>query len=62
MVVLNDMDRFHLAMDVIDRVPSLGASAAYAKQEFRDRLIEHKKYVRSHGEDLPEIRDWHWSR
>ena len=53
MVVRNDMDRFHLAMDVIDRVPSLGASAAYAKQEFRDRLIEHEEYVRSHGEDLP---------
>ena len=60
MVVLNDMDRYHLAMDVIDRVPSLGASAAYAKQEFRDKLIEHKEYIRQRGEDLPEIRDWHW--
>ncbi|MBV8189391.1 MAG: phosphoketolase family protein [Alphaproteobacteria bacterium] len=61
MVVLNDLDRFHLAADVIDRVPKLGTIAAYAKQFLRDRLIDHKAYIRKHGEDMPEIRDWRWS-
>jgi xylulose-5-phosphate/fructose-6-phosphate phosphoketolase len=60
MVVLNDMDRFHLVGDVIDRVPNLGARAAYAKQAIRDRLIEHKQYIAAHGEDMPEIRNWRW--
>ncbi len=60
MVVLNDLDRFHLAADVIDRVPSLGAHAAYAKQAIRDKLIEHKQYITEHGEDMPEIRNWKW--
>jgi len=60
MVVMNDMDRFHLVADVIDRVPQLGASAAYAKQAIRDKLIEHKQYIAQHGEDLPEIRHWQW--
>jgi xylulose-5-phosphate/fructose-6-phosphate phosphoketolase len=60
MTVLNDLDRFHLAMDVIDRVPSLGARAAHVKQRLRDTLIEHREYVRRHGDDLPEIRDWTW--
>ncbi len=62
MVVLNDMDRFHLAMDVIDRVPRLGSSAAYAKQELRDKLIAHREYISRHGDDLPEVRDWQWKR
>ena len=48
--------------DVIDRVPSLGASAAYAKQEFRDRLIEHRQYIQRVGDDPPAIRDWIWQR
>jgi xylulose-5-phosphate/fructose-6-phosphate phosphoketolase len=62
MVVLNDLDRFHLAGDVIDRVPSLGSRAAYAKQYLRDKLIDHRKYVCKHGEDMPEIRNWRWER
>jgi xylulose-5-phosphate/fructose-6-phosphate phosphoketolase len=60
MVVLNDMDRFHLVGDVIDRVPGLGARAAYAKQAIRDKLIEHKQYIARHGEDMPEIQEWRW--
>jgi xylulose-5-phosphate/fructose-6-phosphate phosphoketolase len=60
MVVLNDLDRFHLVGDVIDRVPKLGALAAYAKQEVRDRLIEHREYIHRHGVDMPEVREWTW--
>jgi xylulose-5-phosphate/fructose-6-phosphate phosphoketolase len=60
MVVMNDLDRFHLAGDVIDRVPSLGSRAAYVKQFIRDRLLDHKAYIREHGEDMPEIRNWKW--
>ena len=60
MVVLNDLDRFHLAGDVIDRVPRLGYRAAYLKQFLRDKLLEHKGYIREHGEDMTEIRDWTW--
>jgi xylulose-5-phosphate/fructose-6-phosphate phosphoketolase len=60
MVVRNDLDRFHLAIDVIDRVPSLTARGAYAKQAFRDRLIEHHEYITRYGDDPPEIRDWQW--
>ena len=52
MVVLNDVDRFHLVDDVIDRVPGLGARAAYPKQAIRDRLIDHKHYIAVHGEDM----------
>jgi xylulose-5-phosphate/fructose-6-phosphate phosphoketolase len=61
MVVLNDLDRFHLAGDVIDRVPALAAQAAYAKQFLRDKLIDHKSYIRRYGEDRPEIRNWTWT-
>lgn len=60
MVVKNKMDRFHLVNDVIDRVPKLGYHAAYAKQQMRDYLIEHKEYICEHGEDMPMIRDWKW--
>jgi hypothetical protein len=62
MVVLNDMDRFHLVADVIDRVRrSCGARAAYAKQAIRDKLIEHKQYIARYGEDMPEIQEWRWA-
>jgi xylulose-5-phosphate/fructose-6-phosphate phosphoketolase len=60
MAVRNDLDRFHLAMDVIDRVPKLGYAAAYAKQALRDKLIDHRHYIERHGEDMPEVLDWTW--
>ncbi|ACF46638.1 Phosphoketolase [Prosthecochloris aestuarii DSM 271] len=61
MVVMNDLDRFHLVADVVDRVPRLRQRAAYVKQYVRDRLIEHKQYIRTYGEDMPEIREWKWN-
>ena len=60
MVVLNDLDRFHLVMDVIDRVPRLERIAAHVKQLMRDKRLDHKEYIRKHGDDLPEVRDWKW--
>ncbi len=60
MVVLNELDRFHLVGDVIDRVPSLGSRAAYVKQVLRNKLLDHKDYIHKHGEDMPEIRNWKW--
>jgi xylulose-5-phosphate/fructose-6-phosphate phosphoketolase len=62
MAVRNDMDRFHLVSDVIDRLPQLGSRAAYAKQAIRDKLIEHRHYIREHGDDMPEITGWRWGR
>jgi xylulose-5-phosphate/fructose-6-phosphate phosphoketolase len=60
MVVLNDLDRFHLVMDVIERLPRLEKIGSHVRQKMRDKLIEHKEYIRKHGEDMPDIRDWKW--
>jgi xylulose-5-phosphate/fructose-6-phosphate phosphoketolase len=60
MVVLNKLDRFHLAMDVIERVPGLGPKAAHVKRHFRHKLIDHRNYIDKHGEDMPEIQNWSW--
>ena len=60
MVMLNDLDRFHLASDVIDRVPKLGSVAAYTQQLIRDKLIEHRQYITRCGEDMPEVLKWKW--
>ncbi len=61
MAVLNDIDRYHLVGDVMDRVPSLGYTAAYVKQLMRDKLVEHRRYIAQHGEDMPEVREWRWT-
>jgi xylulose-5-phosphate/fructose-6-phosphate phosphoketolase len=60
MTAMNDLDRFHLVMDVIDRVPVLGRSAARVRQEMQDTRAEHKSYIAQYGDDRPEIRDWKW--
>ena len=60
MVVMNDLDRYHLVYDVVDLVPTLRHRAAYVRQQMRDKLIDHKHYVREYGEDMPEIRNWKW--
>jgi xylulose-5-phosphate/fructose-6-phosphate phosphoketolase len=60
MAVMNQIDRFNLAMDAIDRVPRLGSSAAHVRAHLADRLIDHRRYTRSTGEDLPEVREWTW--
>ena len=62
MGVLNDLDRFHLANDAIDRLPQLESRAGYAKQALRDKLIEHREYICKHGEDMPEILGWRWGK
>jgi xylulose-5-phosphate/fructose-6-phosphate phosphoketolase len=62
MCVLNELDRFHLVEDVINRVPKLGARAAYAKQAIRDKLIEHKAYICRYGDDMPEVAGWRWGQ
>jgi xylulose-5-phosphate/fructose-6-phosphate phosphoketolase len=60
MVVRNDLDRFNLALDVIERLPDLGHNVAYIVQEIREKLIEHKQYITTYGDDLPEIKEWRW--
>ena len=60
MVVRNDLDRFHLVADVIDRVPTLGYRAAHLKQAMRNKRIEHREYITRHGDDMPEVREWQW--
>ena len=60
MTVLNDLDRFHLVMDVVDRVPKTGDKGTYLKQQLKDKLIEHKQYIDINGRDLPEVRNWKW--
>jgi xylulose-5-phosphate/fructose-6-phosphate phosphoketolase len=62
MTVMNELDRFHLAGDVIDRVPRLARVGAHFKQLLRNKLIEHEQYICEHGDDMPEVRDWKWSR
>jgi xylulose-5-phosphate/fructose-6-phosphate phosphoketolase len=60
MTVLNDLDRFHLVMDVIDRLPQIGSRGDYLRQQLQDKLIEHKQYIDRYGEDMPEIKNWLW--
>jgi xylulose-5-phosphate/fructose-6-phosphate phosphoketolase len=59
--VMKDLDPYYLVGDVIDRLPQLGARAAYAKETLGEKLIEHQQYISKHGDDLPEIRNWRWS-
>src|SRR5207245_5527055 len=60
MAVLNDLDRYHLAGDVIDRVPGLAGRAVHVKQRIRDKLIDHRAYITEHGADMPSIQHWRW--
>ena len=60
MRVRNDIDRFHLVMDTVKRLPQLGNSASYLIQEMKDKLVEHRQYINAHGQDLPEVRNWKW--
>ena len=61
MAVRNDIDRYHLVLDVIDRVPEVGPKGDYVRQELRDRLLAHREHIAEHGDDPPEIRDWSWA-
>jgi xylulose-5-phosphate/fructose-6-phosphate phosphoketolase len=61
MTVLNDLDRFHLAIDAVNRLPGTGSEGAYLKQQLLDKLVEHKQYIDRYGQDMPEIRNWSWA-
>jgi xylulose-5-phosphate/fructose-6-phosphate phosphoketolase len=61
MTVLNDLDRFHLVIDVIDRLPQIASRGAHLKQQLRDKLVEHKRYIDRFGEDMPEVKNWAWA-
>ena len=61
MTVLNDLDRFHLVMAAIDRLPQTGDKGNSLRQQLQAKLVEHKQYIDTHGEDMPEIRNWKWS-
>jgi xylulose-5-phosphate/fructose-6-phosphate phosphoketolase len=60
MTVLNDLDRFHLAMDAVDQLPKTGERGLQLKRMLQIKLLEHRRYINTHGQDLPEIRDWKW--
>ena len=60
MTVLNELDRFHLVMDVVDRLPQTENRGIYLRQQLKDKLIEHRQYINQYGYDLPEVRDWKW--
>ena len=61
MILLDELDRFHLAIDAIDRLPQTGDKAICLKQRLKDKLIEHKQYLQKYGQDPPEVRNWKWS-
>jgi xylulose-5-phosphate/fructose-6-phosphate phosphoketolase len=61
MTVLNDIDRFHLVIDTVDRLPQTGERGVYLKQQLKDKLTEHRQYIAKTGQDLPEIRNWKWA-
>nr|WP_305137843.1 hypothetical protein [Pseudoalteromonas sp. TB13] len=60
MTVLNEIDRFHLVLDTLERLPNLGKKRDALKKQLEEKLVEHKKYINKHGQDLPEIRNWQW--
>jgi xylulose-5-phosphate/fructose-6-phosphate phosphoketolase len=60
MTVLNELDRFHLVMEVIDRLPQTGEKGGYVKRQLHDKLFEHRQYINRYGQDMPEIRNWKW--
>ena len=61
MTVMNDLDRFHLSGDAVDRVPKLQRIGAHFQQFLRNNLVEHTQYTREHGDDLPEVKNWEWT-